>query len=154
MDGYIQIRAFHAGDLCAVYDLEQDVFGAHAYPRYFFRQAYDIFSDLFRVAENEQGEPVGYIMGALETGALDGWIVSMAVMKEYRRMGIALMLMESVLHLLSERGAHNVLLTVDPDNEEAVALYQKAGFHEIRRDDNYFGPGAARIVMRRDLEAL
>ena len=154
MDSHIEIRTFHAGDLCAVSDLEQDVFGAHAYPRYFFRQAYDTFSDLFRVAVNEQGEPVGYIIGALEAGVSEGWIVSMAVMKEYRHRGIALMLMESVLHLLSERGAHNVLLTVNPDNDEAVALYQKTGFHYIQRDDNYFGPGAARIVMQRDLDAL
>ena len=147
----IKIRTYILDDLAAVSKIEQEVFGDFAYPLFYFRQAFDVFGDLFHVAETEEGEIVGYILGILPSGSQEGWILSLAVQKENRRKGIAKILVESVLTMLSHKGARSVLLTVEPDNEETITFYRNLHFHEIKREDNYFGNGETRIVMRRNL---
>ena len=120
----ITIRTSHPEDLEAISHLEQEAFTTHSYPPFFFRQAYEIFSDLFRVAESN-GEIVGYIIGSLQSGSTEGWIMSLAVKKENRGKGIAKMLIESVVKILSGRGAKNVLLTVEPENTHAITIYHE-----------------------------
>ncbi|MCP4344570.1 MAG: hypothetical protein GY795_03465 [Desulfobacterales bacterium] len=37
---------------------------------------------------------------------------------------------------------------VSPNNEPAIILYAKHGFVEIRQEENYFGAGQTRALMR------
>jgi len=138
-------------DLDSVFSIEQETFDTNAYPRFFFRQAYDVFGELFRVAEMEDGEIAGYILGSLQAGDTVGWIVSLAVRQEHRRKGIAKSLLNSVLERLSDRGTDTVLLTVEPANTGAIEAYRDSGFREVESIPDCFGPGEPRIVMGKEL---
>lgn len=149
MSRQILIRAVIPEDLKAISVLEHEAFDSNAYPSFFFRQAYDVFGDLFRIAENESGEITGYVLGSIQSGSPDGWILSLAVREEHQRRGIAKLLVTSLLERLSEKGAETVLLTVEPDNEKAIKTYRSLGFNEENTIADCFGPGEARTVMRR-----
>ncbi|MBE8569356.1 GNAT family N-acetyltransferase, partial [Vibrio sp. OPT46] len=65
-------------DLFAIYKLENTLFGAHAYPQFFFRQAFDCWGESLLVAK--EGEQVaGYILLTTSTNAHQYWIMSLAV---------------------------------------------------------------------------
>ena len=147
----ISIRPVRAADIPTISILDYEIFGQYAYRPFFIRQAYDVFGDLFLVAENSENDIVGYVLGALESGITEGWILSLAVKKEYRRRSIANMLMEDVLKRFSARGATVVLLTVSPENEGARKFYWALDFHDEEIVPDYFGQGETRIVMRKDL---
>ena len=148
----INIRKFNPKDLLMVLNLEIEGFGTGGYPRSFFRQAYDIFGDLFLVAENEKNELVGYIIGALHLDKTEGWILSMAIKKNLRRKGYGMMLTENIIQILIEKGVKNILLTVRPSNEPAINLYKKLNFLELKIIDDYYGPDEPRIIMEKILE--
>lgn len=77
------------------------------------------------------GEVVGVAMGYdSESG---GWIRQVAVERQWRRRGIALQLMRTVLGEFYRRGTRKVGLSVDPQNVTgALRVYERAGMH-IRR---------------------
>ncbi|MGD1151565.1 MAG: N-acetyltransferase [Syntrophales bacterium] len=129
--------------------VERRVFYSHSYPRFFFRQAFDIFGDLLKVAEINDGNIVGYVLGALKPNALEAWVLSLAVDKKYRRQKIGWRLTSDLLSIFQDRKIKRVLLTVEPDNCNAINLYKKFGFVEVSRDNNYFGFDEARVVMQK-----
>ena len=58
----------------------------------------------------------------------DAHVTTLAVDRAYRRMGIAGLLMETLLAQARRRGACRISLEVRPSNGPARALYQKYGF--------------------------
>ncbi len=143
----IIIRPFKPGDLFAVSETEQESFDVYGYPRFFFRQAYEICGDLFLVAEVE-GSVAGYVLGALKYNSSDVWLLSIAVRKSYRRRNIAALLTEGLLNVCRGIEVKSVSLTVEPDNLGAIKLYRNFGFVEVDRIDNYFGHNEPRIIMK------
>ena len=89
MSEKVKVRPYRKEDLVAVAEVDREVFGDQCYPGYFFRQAFDVFGDLLLVAQEQRGEIIGYILGALQTDSARGWILSLAVMPAYRRQGVA-----------------------------------------------------------------
>jgi len=146
------VRPAGPGDLAALAALERAVFGAEAYPPFFFRQALDVFGPLLLVGEAEGGV-AGYTLGGLAAGSTEGWVLSLAVAPEHRGRGVARALTEAVLAALAERGATRVRLTADPENRPAASLYERLGFAEVGTEDDYFGPGQRRVVMARRVGA-
>jgi len=142
----IIIRPFKPEDLFIVSEIEQESFDVYGYPRFFFRQAFEVFGKLFLVAE-VGGKIVGYVLGALKYDSSEAWLLSIAVRKSYRRQGVAILLTEDLLKIFGKMGVKSVLLTVEPDNSGAQKLYQNFGFVEIDRIDNYFGHNEPRIIM-------
>lgn len=148
------IRAATLPDLEAVWGIEHRVFGAELYPRFFFRQALDLWGELLRVAECPSGVLAGYILGAVSRRREEAWILSAAVSPEHRGRGIATELTRDLLQVLTGAGAREVRLTVHPANRKAVGLYRKLGFRSLAEDAEYFGPGEPRILMRARLGSL
>jgi len=147
----VLIRAAGLADLGAVWEIEREVFRTDIYPRFFFRQAHDLWGDLLRVAESDSGALVGYALGALGAEAGEAWILSAAVLPEQRGRGIATRLTRDLLDVLRSRGARGVRLTVHPENHGAIRLYERLGFQTIGRDADYYGPGDPRLLMRLEL---
>jgi [ribosomal protein S18]-alanine N-acetyltransferase len=140
-----RVRPPRASDMRAVFDVERDVFGAHVYPDFFFRQALDLWGDSFFVAG--EGESLdGYVIGAPcnEPGVM--WVLSLAVRGACRGRGIGKALTQAVLAAMREKGASSAKLTVHPDNG-AAALYRSLGFEVIAKDPSYFGENDPRLVM-------
>ncbi|MEK7403603.1 MAG: GNAT family N-acetyltransferase [Acidobacteriota bacterium] len=93
------------------------------------------------------GERVaGFVVWRL-AAELEGEVLNLAVAPELRRHGVASRLIEEVLG--SRPGAW--FLEVRASNAPARRLYQKLGFQEVaRREDYYRDPAEAAVVMRRE----
>jgi ribosomal-protein-alanine N-acetyltransferase len=95
----------------------------------------------------------GFILSRLVEDEAE--ILSVAVSSARRGRGLARTLLNLHLRRLAGLGARAVFLEVDEHNAPAIALYDRAGFHEISRRPNYYagagGKAAAALVLRRDL---
>ncbi|MGC0152329.1 GNAT family N-acetyltransferase [Chromobacterium vaccinii] len=140
------LRPVRLADLPAVFAIEQAVFGGHVYPDFFFRQALELWPDWFWLAENGDGDIVGYALGAPSQRPDELWLLSLALLPACRGQGVGRALAQAALDAMRPR-ARSVQLTVDPANP-AAALYRRLGFVEAGRDDGYFGPGEPRLLMR------
>lgn len=90
------------------------------------------------IAENDQGEPVGYLVlypSSREelTGMLQAWVMDLAVLQEYRRQGIGRILMETAEQFCRENGIDYLGLAVSSHNLQALHLYEELGFIEERK---------------------
>lgn len=73
------------------------------------------------------------------------YISNIAVAKEYRRNGIA---RQAVKFLLDQCGLQRRIdLTVHPENDAAIKLYQSLGFNIETSKENYYGDGEPRYIM-------
>ena len=94
----------------------------------------------------------GFIMSRL--AADEAEILSVAVAANWRGRGVAKNLLTLHLRRLAGLGARTVFLEVDAGNVPALALYDRAGFEQVSRRDNYYpgpsGTASAALVLRRD----
>ncbi|MCG9706779.1 GNAT family N-acetyltransferase [Photobacterium damselae] len=141
------IRCAEKQDIHSIYQLEAEAFADHGYPHFFFRQAYDCWSQNLFVAK-KGADNLGFILSvpALNTASRDCWILSLAVSKLARGQGIAKSLLNYVIEK-SKDHYDRLLLTVDPENQAALTLYQSVGFQVIAEELDYFGEGEARLQM-------
>jgi ribosomal protein S18 acetylase RimI-like enzyme len=123
--------------------------------RYYF---YHILSwpQLLFVAENEQGEIVGYVLAKMEEDAevLHGHITSLAVKKTYRKLGLATRLMiASQKQMASVFKAEYVSLHVRKSNKAAFHLYNETLGYEINDiEAKYYADGEDAYDMRNYFE--
>jgi ribosomal-protein-alanine N-acetyltransferase len=78
-------------------------------------------------------------------------IVTLAVIPEMRRRGMAARLLRAAMAEAAKRGATRIFLEVDVANVGAKALYNAAGFVEVGRRRKYYANGADAAVMRAEL---
>ncbi len=125
------------------------------YPEYFFREILDRYSEAFFVVEIE-GKVIGYIMCRMEGGisnfglrwARRGHIVSVAILDEYRRQGLASELVAQSMNALETvYKAKEVILEVRVTNYAAIQLYEKYGFQRIRNLRSYYRNGEDAVLM-------
>jgi ribosomal-protein-alanine N-acetyltransferase len=125
------------------------------YPEYFFREIYDRYSKAFYVAETE-GKVIGYIMCRMEGGISNfglrwvrrGHIVSVAILPDFRRQGIASeLVINSMKALKTEYNAKEVILEVRVTNIAAIKLYDKLRFNRIRTLRSYYRNGEDAQLM-------
>ena len=123
--------------------------------RYYF---YHILSwpQLLFVAENEQGEIVGYVLAKMEEDAevLHGHITSLAVKKTYRKLGLATWLMRaSQKQMASVFKAEYVSLHVRKRNKAAFHLYTETLGYDIHDiEAKYYADGEDAYDMRNYFE--
>ncbi|MFS1933928.1 GNAT family N-acetyltransferase [Vibrio splendidus] len=132
-------------ELADIHQLELALFGDHAYPLFFFRQVFDCWGKGLLIAKQESNV-AGYVLMTPTDKPQEYWILSLAVDGQFRGMGVGRSLMEQALATLPEES--KVLLTVDPNNASACALYSSMGFVTIKEEENYFGDDEARLVMQ------
>ncbi|WP_114765543.1 GNAT family N-acetyltransferase [Vibrio rhodolitus] len=139
----VTYRSIEQHEFAMMAQLEQQCFGAHALPDFFFRQSYDCWPKGCFAAFREQEMLAFLILAQSETPDI-GWILSVAVSPELQGQGIGRKLLT---HLLEQQGYARVRLTVDPENPAALRLYQSLGFSKITEEADYFGPNQTRWVM-------
>lgn len=151
------IRRFEPADLERVMEINQICLPENYSPS-FFMSIYQRFPETFVVAE-EGGEVVGYAMCRAERGfgfglfggAKRGHLISIAVLPDFRRKGVASALMREVMKGLVGYGCGDVFLEVRASNIDAVGLYRKLGFGVKRRVRYYYADGEDAYVMSRRL---
>ena len=153
------LRQFNTRDLESVIEINRTCLPEN-YASFFFMDTFQNCPSAFRVAEVGT-RTVGYIMCRIEHGFSDvkrlkfvrkGHIISIAVMPEFRRAGIASELVKQALNALQEMKADECYLEVRETNETAIELYEKLGFSMARRVPHYYADGAEALVMVAPLE--
>lgn len=144
------VDCFRLRDLGAVWRMEKETFGPHAFDFTAFIYFALSRSHRFLVAR-DQGEMVGYVVGQQSRSGrrMQGHIVSIAVRDDHRKRGLGAMLLTAVMAELRDAGAAEVVLEVGETNYPAIRLYQRFGFEADRTLPNFYGPGehAMRMVL-------
>ncbi len=152
------LRQFNPADLEAVISINR-VCLPENYAPYFFIDTFNTFPEAFVVAES-QGRVVGYVMCRFEHGFSDlkklrfarkGHIISVAVMPEFRNLGIGHSLVEQAMSSLASRQVDECYLEVRVNNLLAINLYKGMGFEIARTIPRYYFDGFDAFVMAKSL---
>lgn len=157
-DAY-QLRKFTVDDLRSVTEINR-VCLPENYTDFFFIDLAKRYPETFIVAE-ENGEVVGYIMCRIEVGLSNfglgglvkkGHVVSIAVLPEHRRRGVAEAIIKKTMeNMQSMCNAKQCYLEVRITNEPAINLYKKLGFEVTRTIHGYYADGEDAHVMSKKL---
>jgi len=94
---------------------------------------------------------VGYCGVFVPAPGIEADILTVAVLPEYRRQGIAKEFMRQIEAYAIEREASAMMLEVEVSNESAIKLYESLGYMKISVRMDYYGPGKDAHVMRKEL---
>lgn len=153
MERKFTLRRFREEDLEQVMHINRTCLPEN-YSAYFFIELYMNYPEAFLVAEVGE-RVVGYIMCRIETGFSGfglikrGHVISIAVLPEYRRMGIGEALLREALRAMVEHyGVKECYLEVRVSNTPAINLYKKIGFEVDRIIRGYYADGENAYLMR------
>lgn len=99
---------------------------------------------VFLAAQNEEKKVVGYI--GVHTVCDEGYIANLAVLPEYRGLGIGKSLLDTAIGAAQGMGLSFLSLEVRPSNKAAIALYKsrefkiagrRKGFYSEPKEDGY-----------------
>jgi ribosomal-protein-alanine acetyltransferase len=147
--GELQFREMTAADVDAVVAIEVQV-QSHPWTRGMFA---DALAHGYRSVLMEQcGALAGY---AILMPVLDEiHLLDIGIAQHLQKQGFGLKILNKIIMLEKEIGSSKMLLEVRRSNQAALALYRKAGFHEIGVRRGYYPAAAGRedaIVMERML---
>ncbi len=142
----MRLRSYRKTDFETLCDIDWKCFpDGHAYTpvemRAFLRNATDVL-----VVENRRRRVVAFLI------ARRGRIVTLDVLPEYRRRGIATLLMEECERRARRAGADKAVLEVAARNRAAYALYRKLGYRRSRRLPGYYQNGEDGWRMEKQLD--
>jgi len=158
--GDYEIRRCEREDLAVVIDINTRTLPEH-YSDFFYQEILAEFPETFLVAE-QAGTIVGYIMCRMEYGfsqvkrlglARKGHVVSVAVLEEHRRKGIATKLIQLAQEEMRKKAANESYLEVRVSNANAVQLYEELGYKVTGRLEAYYRDGEPAYVMAAHLSS-
>ena len=144
-----QIVPFRLRHLARVLRIERASFGAEAWPRKYFLELYRDCRDFFVVAK-VGGRVAGYAVACAEKRNAE--IASLAVHPDYRRRGVAGVLMRHTLRALGAAGFGRVELMVRTGNTAGAQLYRSLGFRRVRMVPRYYEDGGDGVLMVRAIQ--
>jgi len=111
------------------------------------------------VATEGKGRIVGYVLAKMEeeeSKEPHGHITSIAVMRSYRRLGLAAKLItQSQIAMKEVFGAKYVSLHVRESNRAALTLYKdRLGFQISEIENKYYADGENAYAMKKDLSTI
>ena len=158
MQETFKLRKFTPDDLQSVMQINR-VCLPENYTDFFFIDLHERFPETFIVAE-EDGKIVGYIMCRTEVGLSNfglgglmrkGHVVSIAVLPQNRRKGVAQALINTAMDGMRYYKAKQCFLEVRVTNDVGIALYKKLGFEISRTINGYYSDGEDANVMSKKL---
>ena len=158
MQQTFKLRKFKPDDLQSVMRINRFCLPEN-YMDFFFMDLHQRFPETFIVAE-ENGQIIGYIMSRIEVGLSNfglgglvrkGHVVSIAVLPQVRRKGIANALMTKAIEGMIHYKAKIAYLEVRVNNDPGVALYKKLGFEVTKTLTGYYSDGEDAYVMTKKL---
>jgi len=158
MQETFKLRKFTPDDLQSVMQINR-VCLPENYTDLFFIDLHERFSETFIVAE-ENGKIAGYIMCRVEVGLSNfglggllrkGHVVSIAVLPQSRRKGVAQALISTAIDGMRYYKAKQCYLEVRVTNAVGIALYKKLGFEVSRTVHGYYSDGEDAYVMTKKL---
>jgi ribosomal-protein-alanine N-acetyltransferase len=110
-------------------------------------------SRYFLVATNDADQIVGYAAVLVVAPGVEADVLTVAVLPDYARQGIASHFMNELEKWSQSKQALAMMLEVGVENSGAIALYEKLGYQTIATRKNYYGPGLDAFVMRKEFGA-
>lgn len=154
MSSYL-IRPYHDGDLEAIkritidsfagVTLEQNVevaLGVLAGHDWRWRKARHVDDDVKAhkpgiFVADAQSRPVGYISSVIDREAGKGRIPNLAVVREFRGLGVGRALIEHVLEYFRREGLTYAVIETMAQNDIGLQLYTSCGFVEVARQIHF-----------------
>ena len=97
----------------------------------------------------EEDRVAGYVGSQTVMGETD--MMNIAVHPDFRRQGIAEMLVDALIVQLKARNSHCLTLEVRASNEPAGRLYEKLGFLQVGLRKNYYrNPREDAYILRKE----
>jgi len=125
------------------------------YPYFFYKSILDNYPESFLVACNSIKEIIGYIMWRVERTPSNnslklknnGHLVSIAVLKTYRQLGIASTLLSHSMKKIKKYKIDEFVLEVRVSNIEATNLYKKFNYQTRTLKEKYYRDGENAYYM-------
>ena len=134
-------------DLFAVQEIERTCFKEDAWPLIELMAALT-FPNVVRLKATNKKKIAGFIAGDIRRNEGIGWILTVGVLPDYRRQGLAEELMAKCEHAMQMR---QIKLSVRRSNQAAIQLYQKLGYTQVDVWSKYYHDGEDGIVMEKQL---
>jgi len=101
----------------------------------------------FLIARNLQDEVVGFIDAQPHPWQKLLWISNLIIEKQYRRQGIATLLLQSAKKWALQHKLHKIMLELQTKNYPAIAFAQKFGFQFCGFNERYYTNGDITIYF-------
>ena len=141
----MEILSANLFDLGPLRRIEQACFSTDAWPLLDLIAVLS-YPDVIRLKAVEAEQMVGFVAGDMRRNEGVGWIATIGVLPEYRRLGIARSLL---LECERQMQLPVVRLCVRPDNEGAIHLYEVEGYRSIETWKKYYTDGGDAQVMEK-----
>lgn len=145
------LRIATPADIPALLDLEQNVFDGDRISRRSWQRLV-----ASRSANVVVGEALGELCGAyvmlLSARTSVARLYSIAVGKNWRRRGVARLLLEDAVVRAICRGATHLRLETRADNHKAQTLFESLGFEQFNQTPNYYEDGEDALRYERSLD--
>lgn len=143
-----EIQQANWRDLKDLQQLEKICFEGDAWPLLDLMAALT-FPGMVRLKAVSGEKMVGFISGDLRHRQRVGWITTIGVLPEYRRLGIA-----SALLMACEQamGMPSIKLCVRRSNFAAQNLYLRHGYHKVDVWKKYYSDAEDALVYRKQME--
>lgn len=141
------IRTATQTDIPAIASLEHATYGKEGYPAMLFAQALLQWPQLCLVATSEQGTVLGYALYSPAAEHGNCWLMSLLISAESRGQGVGRALSQYARNYLQQLGYSKCLLTVSPDNDSALKLYESFSFKRVEYIEHALGENEHRYLM-------
>ena len=99
---------------------------------------------------SDDGEMSAFVIGVVEPDGI-GHITTIGVAPEYRRKGLARLMMHEVERSFAARGITTIRLEVRVGNDSAQFLYEQLGYVVVQRMQRYYSNGDDGYLMVKSL---
>ena len=101
---------------------------------------------IVRLKIDYDNQMIAFVAGETRANQGMGWIITLGIAPAWRRMGLGERLLaaaEQAMHMPALR------LTVRASNQAAIALYQKAGYHQVGVSSRYYVGGEDGLIFEK-----
>ena len=156
MNQRISIRSANQHDLVRLVEIENTCFSSDILSRRSFRRfirpgAHDLL--VACIDKETEEEVLGYVLVLYRTGTSLARMYSIAVIPDYQGQGLAQQLVQAAEHVARERHCAFMRLEVNVNNDVAIGIYKKIGYHVIEGIDSYYDDGSDALRMEKRIYA-
>ncbi len=149
-DGF-SIARVQESDIHKLYKLDAEIFGPLAYSHFVLSQLFYVHQNLFFLMKKSE-QIGGYCLSGFNAGGKSSWVLSLGVAADLRGKGMGRALLERAEKELTLLGSREALLSVEQENDIAIALYKSMDYIEDGLVKDFGGPGIDRLRMIKTLK--
>lgn len=141
------LRPIGIAELDEVWQLDLRCFvDGEAYERETFNYLLSSPNAIARQIRADNGQMAAFIVALIEIDGI-GHITAIGVGPEFRRQGLARLLLLNIEETFRARGINTIRLEVRVENRPAITLYEELGYVVVQRLARYYSSGADGYMM-------